>query len=138
MNNNKKYRALQELERLFGGYPHHGSHQQENVDFATDISEDEGNLYVSIHVPGIKADKIDISVDGNQLRVVGKREEEHVTGDKRYVHEEIEKGSFERIFTLPCAVDEAKINAELGDGVLHIALPKKDKSAGRQIKIKRV
>lgn len=104
-------------------------------DFATDVSEDKDNIYVSIHVPGIKMDKIDISVEGNKLRVTGVREEEHITSGRHYKQREIIHGGFERSIYLPCAVDESKATAELGTGVLHIQLPKEH--AGKSgIKIK--
>jgi HSP20 family protein len=133
----RKCRALHDFEELFRDFHHHPMRRQ-GVDFATDVSEDENNLYVSIHVPGIKSDKIDISVEDNTLRVTGERSEEHVIGDKRFIKKEIQRGHFERIVALPCAVDDSKTNAEIGDGVLHIMLPKKSKTLGKKnIQIKR-
>jgi HSP20 family protein len=133
----RKCRALHDFEELFRDAHHHPM-RYTSVDFATDVSEDENNLYVSIHVPGIKSDKIDIAVEDNTLRVTGERSEEHVTADKRYIRKEIQRGHFERTVALPCAVDDSKATAEIGDGVLHIALPKKSKMLGKKnIQIKR-
>jgi len=123
----KSWKPYHDLDELFRDF--HATHAW---DLATDVSEDEGNIYVSIHIPGIKKDKIDISVEGNRLQVTGERQEEHEEGTRRYIKKEIREGKFERIIPLPCAVDESKTTAEIGDGVIHIALPKKTKTAGGQ------
>lgn len=106
-------------------------------ELAADVSEDDKTVYVSIHVAGIDPDKIDISVEDNVLHVSGEREEEKESADRHYIRKEIRRGSFERIISLPCAVDETKATAEIKDGVLRIAIPKKEESSRKKINIKR-
>jgi HSP20 family protein len=44
-------------------------------------------------------------------------------------------GGFSRAFTIPTIVDEDKIRADYRDGILKIALPKKEQVKAKQIKI---
>lgn len=105
------------------------------TDLATDIYEDKNNVYIEINVPGINHEKIDISVHDDHVRISGSREEKEETIEKDYYHREIRRGSFERILTLPCEVDEKKAKAELVEGVLAITLPKKEAPQEHKVKI---
>ena len=93
-------------------------------DLAIDVCEDDKNIYVSMNLPGIKPDEIDIEAEGNYLRISGTREQEKENKGKDYYSKEIKRGSFERIVTLPSSVDVDKSKAEIKDGVLNITLPK--------------
>lgn len=106
-------------------------------ELATDVYEDDGNVIVEMNVPGIQADKVDIAVEGDHLRVTGHREEEKETKDRDYYVKEIRRGSFERIIHLPAAVDREKTKAEVHDGVLKITLPKKSKEQSHKIKVEK-
>lgn len=105
-------------------------------DFATNIYQKNDDIIVKMHVPGIHPDKIDISIEDNLLYIRGEREEEHETEDTSYFHREIRTGAFERIVTLPMAVDQAGIKAEYKHGVLKIFLPKKQTQEKIKVSVK--
>ena len=104
-------------------------------DLAVDVYEKNNTVFVQMQVPGIDADKIDISVQDTTLHVKGTRDEERETEDKDYYSKEIKRGSFERLIELPCAVMPEKTSAECKDGILRIALPKKVLANNEKIKI---
>jgi HSP20 family protein len=124
-----RWRPMRDIESLF---------EEVNVqqDLATDVYEDNGNVLVEMHLPGITPDKVDISVQDNHLRVTGTREEEKEYGDREYYHQEIKYGSFERVVPLPCSVDSSKAQAEIVNGVLKVLLPKQQSVKGAKIKVK--
>jgi len=100
-------------------------------DLATDVFEENNNIVVQIHVPGINPDKVDVSVENEYLHVSGKREEREETEDQEYYRKEIRTGSFERIIPLPANVDESQTRARYKDGVLTITLPTKHEEERR-------
>ena len=65
----------------------------------------------------------------------GEKKEESVEKDERYQVVERSFGAFERSFTLPRAVDAAKITASFEDGLLVVRMPKTTESHGRKIAI---
>ena len=95
-------------------------------DLATDVYEENGNVVVEMHVPGINPDNVDISIENEHLHVTGYREEREETEDQEYYRKEIRTGSFERLIPLPTAVDESNTRARYRDGVLTISLPKQE------------
>lgn len=105
-------------------------------DLAADVYEDDINVYVNMHTPGINPDKVDLEVDGRQLTVSGSREEKEEVKKANYFKKEIKRGSFTRTIDLPCHVDEANAIAETKDGELKIILPKKKKNGEKTHKIK--
>lgn len=106
-------------------------------DLAVDVYQENGNVFVKMHTPGIDADKIDISVKNRHLHISGSREVEQETEDQQYFHREIHHGSFERVIALPVEVDQSKARAESKDGVLTIFLPVKEPSNSAKIKIEK-
>ena len=115
-----KWHPLNELEDIFEDFGNrHLWH-----DLAADVYEDNGNIVVEMHVPGIKLEDITIEVDENVLRVAGHRQEAEEKKDKNFYRKEIRRGSFERVISLPAAVDSAHANAEIKNGTLKVTLPK--------------
>jgi HSP20 family protein len=84
-------------------------------------------------VPGVKADDLQVTVDNHVLTIKGARrfegkENEQVILGRAY-------GTFSRSYTLPDAVDDARLEADLADGVLTVRIPKHPKAQPRRIPI---
>jgi HSP20 family protein len=101
-----------------------------------DLSETADSVQVRMDVPGVKAADLDIQINGSLLTISGKREEEKEEKDRMYHRIERTSGSFSRTVTLPCAVDEAKVDAQYRDGILTVAMPKTPEAKAHKIKVK--
>jgi HSP20 family protein len=102
---------------------------------AVDIFEQESMITVLADMPGVKAQDLDIDLRENVLTLTG-RVSEPETGGSTYVLREYEPGTFFRQFTLGSAIEQAKIDAKLIDGVLRLELPKAEKARPRQIAVR--
>lgn len=101
-----------------------------------DLSETAEAVQVRMDVPGMKAADIDIQINGALLTISGKREEEKEEKNCTYHRVERTRGAFSRTVTLPCAIDEAKVDAQYRDGILTVAMPKTVEAKGHKIKVK--
>ena len=101
-----------------------------------DLSETDNSVEVKMDLPGIKANEIDIQVNGNLLTVSGERKEEKEEKGKTFHRVERRLGSFSRSVTLPCAVLEKEAAAECREGVLTITLPKAEEAKTHKIQVK--
>ncbi|HSC25100.1 MAG TPA: Hsp20/alpha crystallin family protein [Candidatus Babeliales bacterium] len=129
-----KWRPFADLEDLW----EFKKMRSQDFDLAHDMYEKDGNIIVTMNVPGIDAEDINVHVDNNELHVSAERKEKKEVNDKDYYHKEIKYGSVSRFITLPCAVDESGIVAELSDGgVLTITLPKIEQEETKKIKVMR-
>jgi len=98
-----------------------------------EVSESEDAYFLSVDAPGMKRDDIKIEVTGNLLSITGERKREYHE-DRRHMRSR-SYGQFTRTFTLPEAVDSARIEANFEDGVLEIAVPKTEKAKPRKIEV---
>jgi HSP20 family protein len=114
----------QRMNRLFGSMqePGWGGMYVPTID----LEETDNAYVVRADLPGLKKDKINVSVQNNLLTIQGvrSREAESKDEDRGYYSRERSYGSFTRTVTLPGLVDEANIKAKYADGVLTITLPK--------------
>lgn len=101
-----------------------------------DLSETDGAIEVRMDLPGAKAEEIDIHLTDNTLTVSGERKEEKEQKGKTYHRVERRHGSFSRTVTLPCCVDDAKVDAQYKDGVLTIIMPKTEEAKSRKVKVR--
>jgi HSP20 family protein len=107
------------------------------VDFRPrfEIRETKDGYRVLGDLPGIRDEDLDISVEGTMLTVRGKREEERrEEGDEYHLYER-SFGSFSRSFALPESADTENIRAELNEGVLTIAMPRREGVGPRKVQI---
>lgn len=100
-----------------------------------DVKETKDAYLFKADLPGVKDEDVEIALTGNRLTISGHRQsEEHKEGDNIFTLER-SYGAFSRAFTLPDTADGEKIKAEMKDGVLSIALPKRTEAQPRKISI---
>lgn len=102
---------------------------------AFDIKETKDGFLFTADLPGIKAQDLNVTVEGTRLQVSGKRESEREEKTDTYYASERSFGSFVRSFTLPQGADGKSVRADLNEGVLTIAIGKSPESQPRQIAV---
>lgn len=101
-----------------------------------DIYEKGSMVVAEMNIPGIDADKIEVSVKDGILHVSGISEEKKEEKEKGYWRKEIYRGSFERMVRLPVPVREDKIEAICENGTLTITMPKLGVKPTRSVQVK--
>ena len=91
-----------------------------------DVREDGNGIAISVELPGVDPENVELTTDNGLLTIRGNKSEERKEGDENTQWRVVERsyGSFVRSFRLPKGVDEAKINASFDHGVLNIHVPK--------------
>jgi len=87
-----------------------------------DILETGDSTVVTLEIPGVERDGIEIVVQGPYIRVAGVRDQPTPPGCRRWHQMEITYGPFERILSLPHEVDPDLIVATYRDGFLSIEI----------------
>jgi HSP20 family protein len=105
---------------------------------AVNISETENEFNIELAAPGLKKEDFKINLDKNVLSVSADKKTENVEEGKKFSKREYSYNSFTRSFTLPDVADHGKIEAEYTDGVLKLAVAKKEeaKVQSREIAVK--
>lgn len=101
----------------------------------TDIHESKQAAVLSMDLPGVSRDALDIDVDNNVLTVkaaVNLHTPEGLTPSYMEMH----SGVYERRFTLGDELDSANIEAHLKDGVLTLMIPLMPQHQPRKIEVK--
>lgn len=100
------------------------------------VYETDKMFEITVELPGMSKNDIDISLDDNILTISGERKAHHEEEDgRRYHRVESRFGTFRRSMPLPNVVDYEKANASYENGVLTISIPKLKEKAGRKVKI---
>jgi len=102
---------------------------------AVDIYETDREILVQAELPGIDRKDIALQVENSVLTLKGDRRFEREANPESYHRIERSYGGFSRTFAIPAIVDESGIRADFKDGILKIALPKKEQAKARQIRI---
>ncbi len=100
----------------------------------TDIYETEEGLTLVVEMAGVEKTDIDISIEANVLQIEGRIDLSSYS-EMKPVYTEYNVGHYNRKFSLPDAIDQSKISAEMEDGVLTLRLPKAEKAKPRRIEI---
>lgn len=97
---------------------------------AINIKETETRFELELAAPGLKKDQFHIEVEQNLLTIASERKEENEekNSEGTYSRREFSYSSFKRSFTLPETVDSERIEAQYENGVLHVAIPKKEEA----------
>ena len=124
--------GLDELSRGIdgGGKPTN----QATVYPALNVAEDADHLIIRAELPAVKAEDLEITIEGETLTLQGKRKSRD--DDKLSYHRrEIKHGSFSRAITLPTKVDGEHMTAKLTNGILTLTLGKASEVKPRKITV---
>lgn len=88
---------------------------------------------ISIELPGVKREDIDVATHDNHLTIKGEKKVEREEQGRSFFFSEREYGAFQRTFRLPADIEPASISANFVDGVPKAGPPTE---ARRQIKVK--
>ena len=103
---------------------------------AMDVYETDDRLVVSMELPGLSADDVEVQVEDSTLTVSGKREFSTEVDEEHYHRVERRYGQFSRAVALPPQVDAGKVDAKFESGVLTIEVAKAEKAKPKKIQVK--
>ena len=100
-----------------------------------DIFESQEHLVIRAEVPGVGRDDLEVQIENGVLTLHGERKRETDVQDESACRLERVYGAFTRRFTLPTAVDAARIAATYKDGVLEVIVPKAETAKPKRVEI---
>jgi len=100
------------------------------------ISEDEKNVYVEAHMPGLNESEIEISLDKGVLWIKGERKEEEQDKKRKYYYKCDRSYSYR--VAVPGEIDANKEpEAHYEKGILNVAFLKSAKEQPKRISVRR-
>lgn len=97
-----------------------------------DVAETDQEIKVSVELPGMAEEDIDVSLSGDMLTIRGEKRREEEERRENYYRAERSYGSFRRSVPLPSSVDPGRADAVFRQGVLTVTLPKEREAARRK------
>ncbi len=86
-----------------------------------DIVENNGNLIITLDIPGLKKDDINVEISSAYLKIQANRKLDY--GEKSLVHVRQRPERFYKRILLPVSVEEDKAVSKYENGVLTITVP---------------
>lgn len=102
---------------------------------SVNISELDDKFVLELAAPGLEKKDFNIALDKGQLTISASKEtntEENEAG--KWTRKEFNFSSFKRSFQITDTVDAEKIVAEYQNGILTVALPKKEEAKAKEPK----
>jgi HSP20 family protein len=103
---------------------------------ALDISERKDAYLVTVELPGLKPEDLDITMEDGLLTIQGERHFAHDSSEQQFHRVERRYGAFRRSITLPAHVMAEGIEASFEDGVLQILAPKAEEAKPKRIEVR--
>ena len=88
---------------------------------------------LEIEMPGVKKDGLEISVESNELTIIGRRSLPAMEGT--LIHRESRAENFRRMFEIDPSIDADKISAKIDQGLVTLTLPKAEHVKPRKITV---
>lgn len=130
------FRSLQrDIDSLFSRFDESGNGR---LIPQLDVKETDKEIVLSVEMPGVERDDIEVNLTNDVLTVRGEKKSEHGESDDGYVRSERTYGMFERALRVPAGIDPEKVRAEIAKGVLQVTLekPAEAENVQRKIEIK--
>ncbi len=97
------------------------------------IYETKEGYALEAEMPGVNKDGLEITLEGHEITIVGRRTNEVVNGETLF--RERHTADYRRVFELDPAIDTGKISARMNQGVLFLTLPKSEAVKPRKITV---
>jgi HSP20 family protein len=111
-----------------------GEEAQAGVRPAYQVAEAKDAYGLTVHLPGVAKDGLELTAGENQIRIFGRRAWKQPEGWTA-LYRESDDAPFELVLDHDNSVDPEKIHAELADGVLRVSLPKSEALQPRKIAV---
>ena len=97
------------------------------------VTEIGDGYMLEIEMPGVQKDGLEISVENNELAIIGRRLLPTVEGT--LIHRESRPENFRRAFEIDPSIDANKISAKIDQGLVTLTLPKAEHVKPRKITV---
>ena len=124
------------LAHALGLHAQQGSGQTTAWAPALDISERKDAYLVTVELPGVEADDLEITLEDGLLTIQGERHFAHDSSEQHFHRVERRYGAFRRSITLPAHVMAEGIEATVDNGVLQILVPKMEEAKPKRIQVR--
>ncbi len=131
------WRDIERLfDRFFSASRFQGGAMSNQFSPSLDVHEGDKEFQITVEVPGMRENDIEVSMSRDMLTISGEKKEEKAENHKGIFRMERRYGSFSRSIPLPeHCVDTEKTEASYKNGVLTIKLPK---TAGYKESVKKI
>src|SRR5438874_7503327 len=89
----------------------------------TDVYATDNGLVIKVELAGMRSDHLEITVEGNRLRISGTRPDGCRAAKASFLVMEINYGPFESVLELPAGYDLSQAKAAYLNGFLRIDVP---------------
>src|SRR4030095_9575461 len=103
---------------------------------ALDISERKDAYLVTVELPGVEADDLEITMEDGLLTIQGERHFAHDSSEQQFHRVERRYGAFRRSITLPAQIQAEQIEASFDNGMLQILVPKMEEAKAKRIQVR--
>jgi HSP20 family protein len=100
---------------------------------AASVVEASDGYILEVEMPGVNKEGLEISIENNELTVLGRRSLPAVEGT--LIHRESRHENYRRTFKLDPSIDADKISAKIDQGVVTLTLPKAEHIKPRKITV---
>jgi len=101
-----------------------------------DLIETENQFEVTVDLPGLKPEEVNVELKNGDLWISGKRDEEKEEEGKTYHRIERHYGEFRRVLRLSNTISEEGIDANFENGVLKVTVPKTEEAKPKHVEVK--
>ena len=100
---------------------------------ALDVWSEDETLVVSVELPGLDPESLELTLERGVLRLKGERAARHE--NRRILHRERATGAFGRSIRLPYPVASNEVRASFENGILEVRLPRADEDRPKRIDV---
>ena len=97
------------------------------------IRETADGYTLELEMPGVSKDGLEISIEKNELSIVGRRST--ATPQGTLLHRESRPHNYRRAFEIDPSIESSKIVARMNQGVVTLTLPKAEEVKPRKITV---
>ncbi|GIU97475.1 MAG: heat-shock protein Hsp20 [Actinomycetota bacterium] len=101
-----------------------------------DVRETEDRFEVTVDLPGMRPEQVNVTFEDGMLNISGKREIANEEKGETWHRIERSFGTFARSIRLPQTADTEHIEATFADGVLTVSVPKLEQAKPRTIEVR--
>ncbi|MEO5719387.1 MAG: Hsp20/alpha crystallin family protein [Chthoniobacterales bacterium] len=97
------------------------------------VCENGDGYMLELEMPGVSKDGLEISIENNELSIVGRRSSPAIDGT--LVHRESRPHHYRRSFEIDPSIDSGKISARINQGIVTLTLPNAEEVKPRKITV---